>query len=136
MDSHEFQQSPYDRLGGEKVLRQLVQRFYELMDNLPEAKTIRNLHASDLSVSVEKLFMFLSGWLGGPSLYVEKYGHPKLRARHLPVAIGLEERDQWLMCMNQAMADLDVEPKLHKQLSGAFARTADHMRNKDVDQIQ
>lgn len=136
MDSHEFQQSPYDRLGGEKALRRLVQRFYELMDNLAEAKTIRNLHAIDLSVSVEKLFMFLSGWLGGPSLYVEKYGNPKLRARHLPVAIGVLERDQWLLCMNQAMADLEVDPTLRKQLSDSFARTADHMRNKDVDQIK
>jgi len=136
MDSHEFQKSPYDRLGGEKRLRQLVERFYELMDTRSEAKVIRNLHADDLSDSVEKLFMFLSGWLGGPSLYIEKYGHPKLRARHLPAPIGVEERDQWLFCMNRAMDDLKIEPKLRKQLSDAFAKTADHMRNKDVDQIQ
>ena len=115
------------------MLRQLVERFYELMDTLPEAEVIRNLHADDLSDSVDKLFMFLSGWLGGPSLYVEKFGHPKLRARHLPASIGAEERDQWLLCMNRAMEDLQIDSKLRSQLSGAFARTADHMRNKDVD---
>ncbi len=136
MASHEFQKSPYDRLGGEQILRRLVKRFYELMDKLPAAQTIRNLHKGDLSDSEEKLFMFLSGWLGGPSLYSEKYGHPKLRARHLPVSIGVEERDQWLLCMNQAMEDMEVDPTLRKLLSDSFARTADHMRNKDVDQIQ
>lgn len=136
MSAHEFQKSPYDRLGGEQGLRLLVERFYELMDTLPEAQTIRNLHADDLSDSVEKLFMFLSGWLGGPSLYIEKFGHPKLRARHLLAPIGVQESDQWLLCMNRAMQDLDIEPKLQKQLSDAFARTADHMRNTDVDQIQ
>lgn len=136
MSTHEFQKSPYDRLGGEKELHRLVERFYELMDTLPEAQGIRNLHADDLSDSVEKLFMFLSGWLGGPSLYIEKYGHPKLRARHLPAPIGVGERDQWLLCMSQAMEDQAIEPKLQKLLSDAFSRMANHMRNKDVDQIQ
>lgn len=136
MNSHEYQKSPYDRLGEEEVLRRLVRRFYELMDSLPQAQGIRSLHTKDLSISVEKLFMFLSGWLGGPSLYAEKYGHPRLRARHLPAPIGVEERDQWLLCMNRAMEDLQIELKLRNQLTDAFARTADHMRNKDVDQIQ
>jgi hemoglobin len=81
------QQTPYEQLGGEPVIRQLVARFYELMDTMPEAYGIRQLHPKSLSGSEDKLFMFLSGWLGGPQLYVEKYGHPRLRRRHFPFAI-------------------------------------------------
>ena len=121
----------YDRLGGEERLRQLVNRFYDLMDQLPEARQIRHLHAPDLSEARDKLFMFLSGWLGGPQLYIQKYGHPRLRQRHLPFPIGEVERDQWMMCMTRAMADVGVEPDLREELTRAFFKTADFMRNKD-----
>jgi hemoglobin len=120
----------YERLGGEKRLRDLVNRFYELMDRLPEASDIRHMHATDLSVAREKLFMFLSGWLGGPSLYIEKYGHPRLRQRHLPFAIGEKERDQWMLCIIQAMDELNVDSKLKQELTDAFFKTADFMRNQ------
>ncbi len=129
---NERTETPYELLGGERRLRELVERFYYGMDTLPEAREIRRMHPDDLSISIEKLFMFLSGWLGGPSLYIEQYGHPRLRARHLPVSIGKPERDQWLMCMERAMDHLEVEGKLRQQLSAAFERTADHMRNRDV----
>lgn len=129
---NERTETPYELLGGERRLRELVERFYYGMDTLPEAREIRRMHPDDLSISIEKLFMFLSGWLGGPSLYIEQYGHPRLRARHLPVSIGKPERDQWLMCMERAMDRLEVEGKLRQQLSAAFERTADHMRNRDV----
>ncbi|MCB1874943.1 MAG: group II truncated hemoglobin [Chromatiales bacterium] len=122
--------TPYERLGGEQALRALVDRFYDLMDELPEAWEIRKLHAEDLSGAREKLYLFLSGWMGGPPLYVEKYGHPRLRARHLPFPIGIRERDQWLKCMKQAMEDTGVDEKLRNELWQAFARTADHMRNQ------
>ncbi len=121
----------YDRLGGEKMLRDLVNRFYELMDTLPEASEIRHMHAPDLSNAREKLFMFLSGWLGGPSLYIEKYGHPRLRQRHLPFAIGEKERDQWMLCMTRAMQDVGLDESIQKELTAAFFKTADFMRNKD-----
>ena len=88
--------TPYERLGGEAAVRKLVDRFYDLMDALPEARGIRELHPPDLAGSRDKLFKFLSGWLGGPPLYVEEYGHPRLRARHLPFPIGEAERDAWL----------------------------------------
>ena len=123
--------TPYQLLGGEGVLRQLVTRFYAIMAQSPEAATIRAMHPADLSSSRDKLFEFLSGWLGGPDLYVEKYGHPRLRARHLPFAIGEAERDQWLACMTQAMNEIPMEPALRQHLDQAFFKIADFMRNRE-----
>ncbi len=122
---------PYEALGGELIVRHLVDRFYDLMDTLPEAKGIRDLHPERLSGSREKLFMFLSGWLGGPQLYVERFGHPRLRARHLPFAIGEAERDQWLMCMKICVEELEVEQKWRDFLMEKFNGLADFMRNKE-----
>lgn len=121
----------YARLGGEQGLRDLVDRFYDLMDQLPEAKTVRDLHANDLTMSRDKLFKFLSGFFGGPPLYTQQYGHPMLRKRHLPFRIGEAERDQWLLCMSQAIDELVPDQQLAIQLRVNFARTADHMRNVD-----
>ncbi|HND47437.1 MAG TPA: group II truncated hemoglobin, partial [Anaerolineales bacterium] len=97
------EQSLYELLGGEEGVRTLVDRFYDLMDSSPEAKDVRALHAKSLKQAREKLFMFLSGWSGGPPLYIEKFGHPRLRMRHMPFVIGTRERDQWLWCMNHAV---------------------------------
>lgn len=123
-------QSHYERIGGEAKIRQLVDRFYAIMDELPEAYGIRKMHGADLSTSGQKLFEFLSGWMGGPQLYVEKYGNPFLRARHLPFAIGDAERDQWLMCMKQALEEVVESPELRRELFAAFTKVADHMRNQ------
>jgi len=122
--------SPYVRLGGEQAVRGLVDRFYDLMDCLPEARQIRDLHPQDLAGSREKLFKFLSGWLGGPPLYVAEYGHPRLRARHLPFPIGEAERDAWLRCMEQALAETPIEELLRNHLLQSLRNTADHMRNR------
>ena len=124
------QESPYQRLGGEAGVRELVERFYDYMDSLSEASLIRGLHAKSLKGSREKLFLFLSGWLGGPDLYVQKYGHPRLRARHLPFSIGQAERDQWMLCMRRALADMDIAQELRAQLEASFWKTADFMRNR------
>ena len=121
----------YERLGGEEGVRNLVRRFYELMDTLPEAEGIRRMHPQDLSGSEEKLFMFLSGWTGGPQLYVEQYGHPRLRARHMPFPVGESERDQWMACMRRALEETVEDEALRKELEGAFFRTADFMRNRE-----
>jgi hemoglobin len=123
--------TPYRLLGGDAGLRRLVDRFYDLMDEVPEYHGIRKLHPQDLAGSREKLQLFLSGWLGGPPLYVEKYGHPMLRARHLPFAIGVAERDAWLACMLQAMEDTAVAEPLREALLKAFFGTADWMRNRE-----
>jgi len=120
----------YQRIGGEAKVRELVRRFYELMDALPEAYGIRKLHAADLQSANDKLFMFLSGWLGGPQLFVEAFGHPMLRRRHLPFAIGDVERDQWMLCMNQALDEVVEDAALRAALSEAFSKVADHMRNR------
>lgn len=121
----------YSKLGGEDGVRKLVDRFYDLMSELPETKQILDLHPKDLTSSRQKLFMFLSGFLGGPSLYIEKYGHPRLRARHLPFPIGISERDQWLRCMDQAIDEQVDEKMLAEFLKTTFAKTADFMRNKE-----
>lgn len=119
----------YERLGGEAGLRRLVDRFYDLMDRSPEAARIRALHPTDLTSSREKLYLFLSGWLGGPSLYIARYGHPRLRARHLPFPIGEAEREAWLLCMERALAEFDLDRELRAELLHTLRQTADHMRN-------
>jgi hemoglobin len=120
----------YDLLGGEAGVRALVDRFYDLMDLEPAYAVIRRLHAPDLERARDKLFWYLSGWLGGPNLYVERFGHPRLRARHLPFSIGTAERDAWLACMTQAMNELPVDEALREPLAAAFFKTADWMRNR------
>jgi len=121
----------YEELGGAPVLRAVVDRFYGLMDEIPEYYAVRKLHPQDLAGSREKLFMFLSGWLGGPPLYVEAHGHPRLRARHLPFPIASAERDGWLACMRQALDECGVEPAMRDGLMQALFQTADWMRNRE-----
>ena len=125
--------TPYERLGGEQGVRRLVDRFYDLMDTLPEAKIIRDLHPKELTGSRDKLFKFLSGWLGGPPLYMQEYGHPRLRARHLPFAIGSAERDAWLLCMERALSEFAIDEVMRTHLLQQFRNTADFMRNKEED---
>ncbi|MBK8452866.1 MAG: group II truncated hemoglobin [Thiofilum sp.] len=123
-------QTHYAQLGGEAAVLQLATRFYEIMDTIPEAWELRKLHPQDLIISRDKLFKFLSGWLGGPPLYVQEYGHPMLRARHLPFPINMQMRDQWLLCMDQALAEQVSDIQLKQALQFAFRQTADHMRNQ------
>ena len=123
-------QTHYESLGGEAGVLRLTRRFYEIMDTIPEAWELRQLHPQSLHGSVDKLFKFLSGWLGGPPLYVEAYGHPRLRARHLPFPIGTQMRDQWLLCMDIALNEQIHDPQLKQALQFAFRQTADHMRNQ------
>lgn len=123
-------ETPYALVGGDAGVRRLVDTFYDLMDAVPEYHVIRKLHPQDLAASRDKLYLFLSGWLGGPPLYLEKHGHPMLRARHLPYAIGVAERDAWLACMLQAMEDTGLDPALRQGLLQAFFGTADWMRNR------
>lgn len=125
------QPSLYELVGGETGLRSLVDRFYDIMDESPEAKDIRAFHATSLKQSREKLFMFLSGWSGGPSLYIEKFGHPRLRMRHMPFSIGERERDQWLWCMNKALDESEIPQNVKEYLKTRFADVADFMRNRE-----
>lgn len=124
--------SIFDRLGGETGVRALVDAFYDCMEREPAYAGIRALHPADLTDSRSKLFWFLCGWTGGPDHFVQRFGHPRLRARHLPFAIGVAERDQWLGCMDQAMNERGIDGPLRQRLAGAFLQTADWMRNQAV----
>lgn len=125
-------ETPFQWIGGEARVRVLVDRFYDLMDLEPGFRVLRASHGSTLDSAREKLFWFLCGWLGGPEYYQERFGHPRLRMRHMPFSIGIEERDQWLACMDRAMAETQVDPQLRERLNRSFFQTADWMRNRDV----
>jgi len=122
--------SPFEMIGGEAAVRRLVDRFYDLMDSEPGAQGIRSMHPPSLDTSREKLRLFLTGWLGGPPVYVERFGPPMLRARHLPFPIAEPERDAWLMCMNMALEEQEMPQELRAVLRDRFAAMADHMRNR------
>ncbi|MCB0329029.1 MAG: group II truncated hemoglobin [Bdellovibrionales bacterium] len=120
----------YNRMGGEEGVRRLIDVFYDHMDALPEARLVRALHPPDLAESRAKLFMFLSGWSGGPNLYIEKYGHPRLRMRHMPFSIGEVERDQWMLCMRKALDECIRDEEVKAFLDERFSHIADFMRNQ------
>ena len=122
----------FERCGGDAVIRKLVDRFYDLMDEDPDYYAIRKLHPAQLTDSRDKLYWFLSGWLGGPPLYTDRVGQPFLRRRHQPFAIGEAERDQWMGCITRAMQDLQLEVGLQQELAAAFFKTADFMRNQST----
>lgn len=120
----------FELVGGVEQIRALVEHFYDIMDSNLKAATIRALHPQDLTSSREKLFMFLTGWTGGPQLYIERYGHPFLRRRHAPFAIGESERDQWMYCMIKAMQEIGIEEQAQLKLAEALYGVADFMRNQ------
>ncbi len=121
--------TPYDAVGGEAGVQRLVNRFYELMDELPEAYTVRQMHPESLAGSAQSLFEFLSGWLGDPPLYMLKKGHPRLRMRHAPYEIGTVVRDEWMLCMTQALTEQVVDEALRAHLLEKFSQMATHMLN-------
>ncbi len=121
--------TPYELIGGEPAVKKLVHRFYELMEELPEAYAVRQLHPESLAGSEEMLFEYLSGWLGGPNLYIAKKGHPRLRMRHAPYAIGAKERDEWMLCMTQALTEQVGDEGFRQALLNQFSELASHMIN-------
>ncbi|MCP4835635.1 MAG: group II truncated hemoglobin [Phycisphaera sp.] len=122
--------TPFNALGGEPVVRRMVDAFYDHMDSDPPFEHLRALHPESLVESRDKLHDFLCGWLGGPQHYMNKHGHPRLKMRHAPFPIGEIERDQWLACMALALDDLAVEGEIRSFLDGRFAHVADFMRNQ------
>ena len=116
-------------MGGEAHVKALVERFYDLMALDEHYIALRAAHGSTLDDARQKLFWFLCGWLGGPQHYTDRFGHPMLRARHMPFKIGILERDQWLACMDQAMVETGVDEALRKRLKESFFQTGDWMRN-------
>ena len=111
----------YEKIGGLEVIDKLVNDFYEIMSTDPVAEDCFATHLGrDIRESAEKLKFFLSGWTGGPQLYLEKHGHPRLRMRHFPFKIGPKEADQWLYCMRKALAKSTIDPGMQEQLLVAF----------------
>ena len=125
------QHTPYDAIGGEEPVRALAKAFYSYMDSNPDYAGLRALHAPRLEEVEETFFEFLSGWLGGPQLYVQKRGHPRLRMRHAPFPIDESMRDQWLACMAEAMDSCGIEGEIRSFLDARFAHVADFMRNRN-----
>ena len=121
--------TPFEWIGGEEKVQALVDRFYDLMDLDPKYKALRDAHGTELDRARQNLFWFLCGWLGGPQHYTDRFGHPRLRMRHMPFKIGIVERDQWLACMDQAMGETGVPQDLRERLGQSFFQTADWMRN-------
>ena len=120
----------FELVGGEARVRELVDRFYDLMDLEPAYAQLRAAHGPELENARQKLFWFLCGWMGGPDHYQERFGHPRLKMRHMPFAIGVRERDQWVACMDQAMGETGVPEALRERLTKSFMGTADWMRNQ------
>ncbi len=120
----------YFRIGGEQPLRLFVTRLYQYMDELAEVKPVRDMHAMSLNEAGERLFNFMSGWLGGPKLYHQFYGEPRLRRRHMHIAIGDAERDQWLLCAKKALDDMDWPETVSSELMYRLQEMADHLRNQ------
>ena len=123
------QATPFEWIGGEEKVQALVDRFYDLMDLETRYKELRAAHGTELERARQNLFWFLCGWLGGPQHYTDRFGHPRLKMRHMPFKIGIKERDQWVACMDQAMGEVGVDPALRARLAESFMGTADWMRN-------
>ena len=128
---HDPQQSnAYDLIGGDQVIKNIAVSFYQFMDSEPHVKPLRDIHPQSLKLSEEKLYQFLSGWLGGPQLFQQQYGNPALRARHMPFAVDEAMRDQWLMCMEHALNEHVEQPEHQQAIFQAISTLADHMRNQ------
>jgi hemoglobin len=121
----------YEAVGGDAGVRALTRRFYALMDTLPEAAACRAIHPEDLTGSEEKLYEYLSGWLGGPPLYTEKRGHPMLRRRHFVAPIGAAEHDGWMLCFTRALEETISGPQLRAVILEPVTRLAQHMVNQE-----
>jgi hemoglobin len=124
-------ESPFVRLGGEEGVRELVERFYEFMDTLPEARTIREMHARDLGPMVDKLTVFMTGWMGGPQRYRERFGPVIIPLAHAPYPIGSAESTQWLLCMRRALESVAAEPDLIEMLMTSLSQMARMCETQD-----
>ncbi|MFK3978521.1 group II truncated hemoglobin [Shewanella vesiculosa] len=129
-DRDTTQSNAYDLIGGDKVIRAIAHDFYQQMQTRPETQALLAIHRSPIQASEQKLYEFLSGWLGGPQLYQQKHGHPALRARHMPFAIDESMRDQWLICMRAAITNAIKKPEHQQVIIQAISTLADNMRNR------
>ncbi len=120
--------TPFDEIGGESRVRELTDRFYDIVES--DSPRLRDMLPANTSTSRVKLYEFLVGWMGGPPLYMSKRGHPRLRMRHLPFAIGDFEAEEWMRCMDEAMVSADLPQQLQRFLTEKFRESALHLRNQ------
>jgi hemoglobin len=132
MSEVEANLSMFERIGGAVVVDRLVEAFYRRMDALPEAMTVRAMHAPDLGPTKNVLKRYLNEWTGGPRLYSPEKGHPRLRQRHMGFSIGDAERDAWLLCMRGALGETIADRVARRELDAALTKLADWMRNQPV----
>jgi hemoglobin len=121
----------YDLIGGEPGIQAFVSRLYDIMASMPEAEYVWKWHPQDMDAVKARLAAFLSGWLGGPAVYPQNFGPPMMRRRHLAFPIGPKERDIWLVCARQALAETVQDTGLRTLLDEALTAMAEHMRNRD-----
>lgn len=117
----------YEKIGGAKKVRQLVEAFYPRVIKHPLLKPI---FPEDIRPVMEKQYLFLTQFFGGPPLYSEKYGHPMLRARHMPFPITPERAEAWLECMSQALDEVEIQGKIREVIWSRLVLTAHHMVNQ------
>lgn len=117
-------------MGGEQGIRKLANAFYDEMETNTHLKELLEIHKQPLDQVREKFFKYLSGWLGGPPLYEQEYGHPRLRARHLHVAVTQKQASLWMLCMNNAVDKCVEHPALKQHLQQVFSQLAQHMINQ------
>ncbi len=122
--------TPYEILGEDGV-RNLCNAFYDVMDSDKEVKDVRRMHAESLEPMKEKLFEYLSGWMGGPQVYSKRYGTVCMTTPHKPYSIGPKERDQWLHCMDKALEHIDASDELKTMLKDPMFRVADAVKNRN-----
>ncbi len=130
MQANPVNVAPYDLVGGEAAVQRLVNRFYDYMDELPEARRLRDIHAPDLGPMRQKLFEFMSGWLGGPPLYFKRADAKCMGSAHQPFAIDAQLRDQWMLCMSRALDDVPMESGLRQKIERALQQMTEALRNR------
>jgi hemoglobin len=121
----------YQAAGGEAGIKKLVDDFYDAMERLPEAEKIRNMHPADLTISRDKLTLFICGWLGGPRLYAQKYGPIRIPQVHSHLEIGRGERDAWLLCMREARKIQPYAAAFKQYLLEQLYVPAERSRNRE-----
>ncbi len=122
------EETPYVQIGGEAAVRDLVEAFYDIIEE--ESPELRAMLPRNTAGSRQKLYEYLSGWLGGPPLYEMKRGHPQLRRRHFPFPIGREEADEWMRCMKLAIERVEMDEGAARWLEGRLEPLAHHMVNR------
>jgi hemoglobin len=127
---HTQKATPFERLGGEAVIRRIVERFYDVMETDPAAAQIRAMHAADLTVMRSKLADWMIGALGGPQLYAQRPDRGCMGSVHKAFPIGEEDVEQWMYCLRKAWEGENVDPAVRDLLETPFKDMATMLRSR------